>query len=78
MTDTASKAEIAEFDLELFRLVKRMLAAGVPRKAVMTLLIDQAHGAMQAGPGDGRRSAEAVLQEALHLHSLFDDPEKAS
>ena len=44
----------------------------------MRFLIDQAHEAMQTGPGDGRRSAEAVLQDAMRLHSLFDDPDRAA
>ena len=74
----SNAAAIAEFELELRRSVKQLLAAGVPRQAVMRLLIDQAHEAMQTGPGDGRRSAEAVLQDAMRLHSLFDDPDRAA
>ena len=62
----------------LRRAVKRLLAAGIPRQAVMRLLIDQAHEAMQTGLGDSRRSAEAVLQDALRLHSLFDEPGMAA
>ena len=71
----STAATIAEFELELRRAVKRLLAEGIPRQALMRLLIDQAHEAVQTGPGDGRRSAEAVLEDAIRLYSLFDDPD---
>ena len=69
----------AEFSVGLRRSVKKVLKAGVAPRDVMRRLIEEAHEAMQTGPGDSRQSAaEAVLHDAMRLHTLYGDPDKTA
>lgn len=74
----AAQAAIADIDLKLKKLTEQAIAKGLERKTVVRLLIDHAFDILNASPGHARESASLILDEALRLHSIYDDPDKAT
>ena len=70
-----------QLDLHLKQLAQKALQEGIGPRTIMRLLIDQAFEVLNTGdrqsPKYAREHADLVLQEAMLLHSIYDDPGKA-
>jgi hypothetical protein len=70
------------FDCFLSSAAEALAADGVKRQTIMNLFITHALEVLQKTPGiprippNTKKNADTVLQAALHLHSLYDDPER--
>ena len=79
ITDPDSRKSYANgFDALLKKLADAAVADGLPHRNVMQLFINHAYEVMSRVPNaGGRDAAQAVLHEAMAIHSMFDDPAKA-
>ncbi len=70
------------FDCFLAKAANAVAADGIDRKAVARMFVAHALEVLDKTPGatpaDSRGHAAFILQEALRIHSLYDDPEQAA
>jgi hypothetical protein len=72
---------VNRFDLALKQLAEKAAGEGIARETIMRLFIDHALDVLNNAPGrtpaQARHNAEAVLQEAMRMHSMYDDSKDA-